>query len=186
MGANKQLLPLLGRPAILHCLEALWQAGFIRPVVVLSPEGTEIAGVLADRSVTIAWNEDPVCEMADSVRTGLKSTPSTCSALLIYPADYPLVSSSTIADLGQRYESEPEKIIIPTYQGSRGHPVLFPRFMLEELDSGLTLRDVIHNHPADLLHCPVEDEAILLDMDTPADYDLMCFKAAAGIGRNPD
>lgn len=186
MGANKQLLPLLGRPAILHCLESLWQAGFSRPVVVLSPEGTEIAEVLADRSVTIAWNEDPVCEMADSVRTGLKSTPSTCSALLIYPADYPLVSSSTIADLAQRYESEPERIIIPVYKGSRGHPVLFPRFMLEELDSGLTLRDVIHNHPADVVHCPVEDEAILLDMDTPADYDLMCFKAAAGTGRNPD
>ncbi len=171
MGTTKQLLPLLDRPAILHCLESFWKAGFDRPVVVLSPEGSEVARVLTGCPVTIAWNEVVECEMIDSVRTGLKSVSASWSALIICPADYPLVSPSTVAGLAERHEAEPGSIVIPVYNGRRGHPVLFPRPLLEALGPEMTLRDIVHNHPDKVIHYPVENRGIIFDMDTPADYD---------------
>lgn len=183
MGTTKQLLPFLDKPAIFHCLEPFWKAGFSRPVVVLSPEGAEISRVLGDFPVTIAWNDESDCEMADSVRTGLKAASASCSAFIICPADYLLVSSSTVAGLTEGHEADPGSIIIPVFKGKRGHPVLFPRFMLEELDSGLTLRDIISNHSDKVFHYPVEDEGILFDMDTPSDYEALCRKASFRKGR---
>lgn len=177
MGTSKQLLPLQGKPVILHCLDAFRRAGFGSPVVVLSPDGEEIAGILAGSSSTIAWNEELDCEMADSVRNGFASSSPSCSGFIICPADYPLLNPATISGLAELHAAVPGKIVIPVCRGRRGHPALFPRGLLEELHPQHTLRDLVRCHPEQVMTFPVDDEGILYDMDTPADYDFLCRKA---------
>lgn len=170
MGCSKPLLPLGGKPAIRWCLETLREAGLSGLVVVLSPTGAEIAAALADLPVVLAWNPEPESDMAGSVRTGIAQAGPEATALLICPADYPLIAPLTIRSLLKEQENHPEQIIIPTYQGQKGHPVLFPRPVLAELDQLPTLRDLVRRDPQRCRLLAVDDEAVLLDMDTPADY----------------
>jgi CTP:molybdopterin cytidylyltransferase MocA len=65
---------------------------------------------------------------------------------------------------------KPDAIIIPAYRGRKGHPTLFPRSVLEDLGKVATLRDVIGRHHAKIFLLEVEDEGVVLDMDTPEDY----------------
>jgi CTP:molybdopterin cytidylyltransferase MocA len=64
----------------------------------------------------------------------------------------------------------PGAIVIPAYRGRKGHPTLLPRFVLEDLVKVATLRDVIGQHSAKITLLDVDDEGVILDMDTPEDY----------------
>jgi molybdenum cofactor cytidylyltransferase len=168
--SNKFLLPLGCKPAIRWCIDNLRAAGLTELVVVLGSSGAPIAELIADLPVTLAWNNAQESEMADSLRIGLeKITPET-TAVLIFPADYPLVSPATISRLLESHWKYPDKIIIPALHGRKGQPVIFPRPFLAELAHLPTLRDGLHQDPQRLKLVAVDDEAILLDMDTPEEY----------------
>jgi len=66
--------------------------------------------------------------------------------------------------------ASPGRIIIPVYQGRKGHPTLFPYHVIMELRKCETLRDLIHSHGERILYLGVTDEGTVLDMDTPEDY----------------
>jgi molybdenum cofactor cytidylyltransferase len=167
---NKPLLRLGPKPVIRWSLDTLLAAGLEEVVVVLGPTGVPIAEEIADLPVTLAWNAAPDSDMAASIQVGLAKVSRQTETLLIFPADYPLVAPATIARLLTASEQQPEKIIIPTHLGRKGHPVLFPRPILAELANLPTLRDLVRHDPRRLSLLAVEDEAILLDMDTPEEY----------------
>jgi len=60
-------------------------------------------------------------------------------------------------------------IAIPTYQGRRGHPVLFAmkyKEKLLELKGDIGGRQIISDHPDDVLEVAVNCEGIYIDIDT--------------------
>ena len=64
-------------------------------------------------------------------------------------------------------------ILVPSYGGERGHPVLFRRSVFPELfEDGLAegARTVVHRHLLDLLEVGVPDPGVLTDIDTPDEY----------------
>jgi len=63
-------------------------------------------------------------------------------------------------------------VVIPTFEGRRGHPVRFPAMLAEDLlalqgDRGA--REVIDRHAANCLPLETGDRGVLADIDTPAD-----------------
>jgi putative nucleotidyltransferase with HDIG domain len=73
-------------------------------------------------------------------------------------------------------EDNPAKVLYPTFGGRRGHPTLIrtclvPSIMQWSGDGGL--KACLQHHDADSLEIPVVDEAILMDLDTPEDYERM-------------
>lgn len=174
MGACKPLLLLANKPVIRHSLATLLDAAINPIVVVLGPGGEPIRQAIAPMPATIAWNRALAGDMAGSVRAGLAALRPDCTGVLIHLADYPLVSRATVHTLCTAHQQSPTAIIIPTYQGRQGHPTLFPRQMLAELDGAATLRDIVKKDPSRVIRLPVDDDGILLDMDTPADYELLC------------
>jgi molybdenum cofactor cytidylyltransferase len=76
----------------------------------------------------------------------------------------------TFRTLIQTHHQAPDRIIIPCHEGRRGHPALFSRAILNEVLSGGTLRDIIGKDERRVLQVDVDDEGILLDMDTDEDY----------------
>jgi CTP:molybdopterin cytidylyltransferase MocA len=70
----------------------------------------------------------------------------------------------------------PGRIIIPTYQDRRGHPTLFPRALLAEIQQGTNLREIIGRHPHKVMLLPVADEGVVLEMDTPEEYREICLR----------
>lgn len=177
MGTAKQLLAVRGKPAIRLCVEALQAGGLHHPVVVLGSRREECEAALAGLSVTFAVNDDPKSEMAESVRIGLRAAASSATGILICLCDHPLVAPSTYKEVSTAHLHCAEKIIIPVHKGRRGHPTLFPRSLLEGIYAGLTMRDIIQRNDDRVTHVALDDEGILLDMDTVHDYTRLCALA---------
>ena len=92
------------------------------------------------------------------------------------PVDVPLVRAATISYLKETYFRHPGKILVPAFDERRGHPPLISaRFAGEIMSySGAGgLNSLFGLHTADILILPVPDGNILLDMDTPGDYEDM-------------
>jgi CTP:molybdopterin cytidylyltransferase MocA len=173
MGRSKQLLPLGSKPVILHCLDSVLDAGIGDIVLVLGAGNAEIAGVVSGRPVRTAVNGDPGSDMAASVRLGLRAIDPASTAVLICLSDHPLVSAGTIASIVSAHRVSSDSIIIPSYHGRRGHPTLFPRPVIESIFRGATLRQVIASHAGKVRLAEVDDEGVILDLDTPEDYERM-------------
>jgi molybdenum cofactor cytidylyltransferase len=170
MGSSKQLLELADKPVIRWCLDALLDAGLKNIIVVLGPTGQAIIDPIKDYPLEIVWNTDPESDMAGSVKAGLKALGNKISAILVFPVDHPLVAAETIKTMINTNAKLPDKIIIPTYNDRKGHPVIFPRTLIEEIFTLPTLRDIIHKEPQRVHLAAVHDDGIILNMNTPPDH----------------
>jgi len=87
--------------------------------------------------------------------------------------DHPLVTAETIKALLASFRAAPLPILIASYQGRRGHPVLFSSQVYGEilaapLDQGAKV--VVRKDPARVREVQLDDPGILADIDTPEDY----------------
>lgn len=171
MGRPKQLLPLGDRLVVNHCVDNIVAAGIKEIVVVVGPNAKETIETLSGLPVRIAVNNAKDSDMAGSVRVGLQALDQSCSGVLVCLADHPLASGDVMKALARAHVTSPDKIIIPAYNGRRGHPSLFPRPILQEIFSGITLRDIVRKDERRVQVIDVSDEGVVLDMDTPEDYE---------------
>lgn len=155
--------------------------GILDIAVVVSRGGDAIVDAVSGYPVKIAKNTDPESDMAESVRVGLGSIADSSTGVIVALTDHPLVTPETYSLLMKRHINEPESIVIPVYEGRKGHPTLFPRGMLKELTRPLTLRDLIGRHSEKVNLTPVFDIGVSLDMDTMEDYEKV--KAVHSMGR---
>lgn len=170
MGTCKQLLSLGGGTVIGRCLETLVSSGIGEIVVVVSRDGQAVEQAARRFPVEVVVNDDPEGDMASSVRAGRDALTDEAGGVIVALCDSPLVAPRTISRLVAEQRQSPGCIIIPCHQGLRGHPLLFPRPILDELAGDLTLRDLVRRDPGRILCLAVEDPGVLIDMDTPEDY----------------
>jgi putative nucleotidyltransferase with HDIG domain len=94
-------------------------------------------------------------------------------ACLLIPADMPLVRCSTVTRLCEAFYRSSAPVVYPVFQQRRGHPVvissrLFPAILSGDGTGGLRALLAEYDHEAH--QESVLDEGILIDLDTPADY----------------
>ncbi len=170
MGTQKQLLLLGDRPIIRRCADTILASGVQDLVVVVNGKDERTVEALAGLPVKIVRNDADDSQMADSVRIGVRSLDDRFSGILICLSDHPLVAPETFRTVIQAHHRGPDRIIIPCHGGRRGHPALFSRTILNEVLFGGTLRDIIGKDESRVHPIEVDDEGVLLDMDTDADY----------------
>lgn len=136
----------------------------------MGPKSEEIGEALLGLPVTIAINSQLEGEMAGSVRTGLLAVRKSSSGILICLSDHPLASAQTLKLLITAHRDDPDRIFVPLYGGKGGHPSLFPKKLIEEIFTGINLRDILRRNPNRVEYVAVADEGIILDMDTAEDY----------------
>ncbi len=103
--------------------------------------------------------------MGDSIACGVAAT-AQAQGWLVLPADLPLVQARTLLQVAQALSTH--TVVVPSWQGERGHPVGFAAACRADLlalsgDSGA--RAVVQRHGAHLL--PVNDAGCVMDVDTP-------------------
>lgn len=170
MGSCKQLLPLGGSTVIGCCLDTLVMAGIAEIVVVVSPEGQEVAEAVQRYPARIVVNPHADADMASSVMIGRDAVSPESSGVIVALCDYPLVLPSTIEKMVRQHSVSLGRIIQPNHDCQRGHPLLFPRAVLDELAERITLRELVRQYFEEICHLEVDDAGILYDMDTPEDY----------------
>lgn len=177
MGAYKPLLPL-GDSTIIRTLIARYRAAGVEQVVMVTGHNRDLLEehvsdlhVLCRANVRYAESD-----MLQSVKTGVRAyleegeAPSDDDRVLITPCDIPLVGPSTIKAL---LESSND-ICIPTSNGRRGHPICLSRRIVEQVlsyEGPDGLKGALDSTGLDAALVAVNDPGILVDADTPKDYE---------------
>jgi len=145
-------------------------------VVVTRTELVDRLQLPDDSRVHLAINDDTDSEMIDSIRLGLARLEELGAAshdgVLEVPADMPTLTAETCQTCMDVYRTHPQRIVIATYQGRRGHPIIFPfslRSTIDELDGGL--RMLPQRLPERVIPVAVDDAGTRRDIDTARDYD---------------
>jgi CTP:molybdopterin cytidylyltransferase MocA len=173
MGAFKPLLPFGDKTVIEASIDNLKAGGVEEVVVVLGHRAEELRQRLATRPVRFAYNTDAESEMGVSIARGVEQIPPNATAVLIALADQPAIPSNIINVLIEERDRTGAPLIIPTYEGRGGHPVLIDlsfRDALATLNSQRGLRGLFETHKASILRLPVASPYIVRDMDTWDDY----------------
>ncbi|MBL7188663.1 MAG: molybdenum cofactor cytidylyltransferase [Phycisphaerae bacterium] len=173
MGAQKLLLPFGGKTVVAHIVDQIIGSAVDKVHVVVGHEGRRVSWELSDRPVSVVTNPDYKSGMLSSVRCGLTALSPECRAVLVALGDQPSVTSELIDRMVQSFAATQKQILVPLYDGRRGHPVLFSANYRDEIltqydDMGL--RGLLRAHPEEVFELSVSSSAVLSDMDCPEDY----------------
>lgn len=176
MGEAKQLLRLGENTLLGQVLENVRSSGVKDIVLVLGHEAEKIRERISIENLSVVINESYQQGMGTSLRAGLAALPAGVDAALIVLADQPFIRPKTLALLMDQYRRSSAQIVIPTYKGFRGNPVLLDRSVFSEvmaLTGDIGCRAIFGNHLEGIVKQPVEDIGILLDLDSKEDLEIM-------------
>jgi molybdenum cofactor cytidylyltransferase len=174
LGRPKPLLPTgNGTPFLAAILETMTGTAVDEVRVVVGYEAEQVIDVGGLVRHVIVHNREFERGMLSSVQAGIRALPSGTTAFLVWPVDQPLVRADTVDRIIEAWKSQHAPVVVPTYQGKRGHPTLFSAKLSAELlrapeDQGA--RAVVHAHEKNLVEVEVDDPGILTDIDTPQAY----------------
>ncbi|MBN1826503.1 MAG: nucleotidyltransferase family protein [Candidatus Eisenbacteria bacterium] len=175
MGRMKALLPLSGSTVLGLAIRACRDGGFGPIHVVVGHRAAEVAPA-AGAGVKIVENSRYDEGQLTSLQAGIRSLPANVAGALVSPVDHPLVTGRETALLAAAFRGERERrrIFVPFFAGREGRPylvdrALFPLFL--ELPAGAPGRRVVWDHPDWVRPVDVESDAVLIDIDTPGDYE---------------
>lgn len=173
MGTPKQLLRLSGKTILQHTLENVRASNVAEIVLVLGHEAESVEKETSTDGIKLVRNPEYQQGMGTSLRTGLAALNADAKAALIVLADQPFVGPETLNQLVACHQKLNPQIVIPTYNGFRGNPVLLDRSVFAELQ-GLSgdvgCRAIFGNHTENIHKLAVNDIGILLDIDSQEEY----------------
>lgn len=107
--------------------------------------------------------------MGHTLACGARAIPANWDACFVFLADMPFIRPATLRTLSR--EAGPERVVLPVWQGQRGHPIGFGRHYFARLcecsgDSGA--RHLLSG-AVPLTPVEVDDPGVVQDIDTPAD-----------------
>ncbi len=173
MGYPKQLM-LLGKGTVLEqTFDILLSSRVSEIIPVVGYRAEEVIKAIANRPVKIAINPIYHQGMSTSIVTGLNLVDDRTQAVMFVLADQPFIGGKIINRLIEEFASHDKGIALPVYQGRRGHPVIFSVKYIRELLSlkgDIGGRQIIKEHPDDILEVAVDSPSIIMDIDTASDY----------------
>jgi len=180
MKSFKPLLPLGPASVMEIAVRSFQEAGFKDIRVVLGHKSGELIPVCDVLRVQCIYNENFVEGMFSSVKAGVRSLGPEVEGFFLLPVDNPLIHEDTLHRLYEAFNMEHKGIVYPVYRGKRGHPPLISRCYVDSILSWTGeggLRALLEHYQGDALEVSMEDQGVLLDMDTPEDYRriLKCY-----------
>jgi molybdenum cofactor cytidylyltransferase len=139
--------------------------------VVTGHDYAAVEKVLPKKGFSLTHNPDYASGLSSSLCRGLAALPESIAGVLVCLGDMPRVSPAVIDRLIAAFNpTEGRAICVPTWQGKRGNPVLFARRFFAEMqdiagDTGA--RALIGEHSEVVCEVAMDDDAVLLDIDTP-------------------
>ena len=170
MGRPKALLPIQGHTFLENILDAISRTPIEDTIVVLGHHRGQI-----ERSVSlpsVVFNPDYERGMITSFQAGIRKLSWDTTGAFLFLVDHPLVESTTIESMIMNLA--PNRIVLPTFERRRGHPVLFSSEVLEEIlalgpSEGANI--VVRKNPDRIIEVPVNAPGILVDIDTPEQFE---------------
>ena len=171
MEQPKPLLLWRGEPFIRHIARTALGAGLSPVVIVTGAAAPQVRAAVADLPVLLIHNPDWEAGQSTSVRCGLRALPDAIGSAVFLLADQPQIPIELIQALKDQHAQALSPIVAPLIDERRGNPVLFDRETFADLQSltgDVGGRAVFAKYPSATVPWP--DANLLLDVDTPEDY----------------
>jgi molybdenum cofactor cytidylyltransferase len=174
MGAPKAALTYRGRTFLEAIVQTLREGGLERIVVVLGHQAEDIQRQIKIEPAQVVINPDYRSGQTSSLQAGLRALMADdLEAVLLCLVDHPAVCAETVRKIVATFRQCSAPVVIPTYRGRRGHPVLIGRQVFDELlrlasDAGAD--SVVRRYRSATQFVEVEDEGVIIDVDDPESY----------------
>ncbi|NNE48433.1 MAG: nucleotidyltransferase family protein [Rhodothermales bacterium] len=178
-GASNKLFFPIGTSTVLETVVSKALSSGAETIVVTGHESERVATLLSPYDVRVVQNNRFETGMASSIVCGVRHAIESDS-YLIWPGDMPLIRPETVQVVRDR--ATDGKVVVPSFEGRRGHPVLFAnafRNDLLSLTGDVGARAILHDRAQVVDEIPVSDAGILFDVDTPEAYDELLRRLSA-------
>ena len=183
MGRDKALLPWHGKTFLQAHIEVLYPHTEL-VIVVAGKNHAALAPVVYATGAFLIENPSPDLGQFSSLQVGLHEVLNRGrDAAIIGLVDRPPCKSQTVAFLRERFLAvypEGKWAVVPEFGGKHGHPIVAGREMIEAfLKAPVTsnARDVEHVAQKQIEYVPVPDPAVVMNVDTPEDYERLQVQA---------
>ncbi|MCI0616462.1 nucleotidyltransferase family protein, partial [bacterium] len=126
------------------------------------------------KSITIVFNAQHPLGQFSSLQAGLRELPKQTEFVIVWPVDLPLVRKETVASLLAATQTQKNPITVPLYHGRKGHPVVYSAETITKIlsmEPTHTGKELFEHFEGRITFTDVEDPAVLIDVDTPEDYE---------------
>ena len=134
LGQPKQLLPFGGTTLLGHVVaEALAASALDEVIVVIGGAADEVRRRVDLGGATVVENPQFGEGCSASYRTGLGAVDPRAEAVVILHGDQPGVDRAVIDTVVEEWRRTRDRILLASYQGHEGHPLIFARELFDQL-----------------------------------------------------
>lgn len=170
MGSPKALLPYQGRPFLQHLLEITQHPKIGARRIVLGADAEEIARSVRLDPAEVVVNAEWEKGQLSSIQAAVRSLPPDTDGMLLCLVDHPLVSADLVSQLIEKFYASRAPIVVPAYEGRRGHPVIFSAALYDELLAApleVGARAVVRAHTGEIASVPTSEQGVILNLNDP-------------------
>ena len=172
-GINKLMLAVEGEPLLRHTVKTLLASRLGEVVVVLGHQAEEARILLHELEVRTVVNSHYREGQMSSVHCGLETLTRPCDGVMICLVDQPLLTAQDIDVLIDAFGRRGASILVPTYEGRRGNPIVLAYAHRAEILGGgrnLGCKRLIESNPQLVSTVEMDVDHVVFDLDTPEDY----------------
>jgi molybdenum cofactor cytidylyltransferase len=170
MGCNKLLLNLGEKTVIRHVMDQIKQIGYAEQIVV--SQYNEILSLGQKLGFITASNPLAQEGKSASIRVAMQNLPDM-AGYCFFTGDQILLSNQLLKELLATFYKDPNRIVMPSFGGEWGSPVIFPGFLRDELmqlSGEQGGRQIIEAHKNLIVIVEAESQWEGLDFDTPEEW----------------
>ena len=181
-GENKLTKKINGIPLINHTIKNILGSAVKEIIIVVGYEEDILKSLIGkNKKIKIIYNKNYKSGIASSIKIGLKNISTKTEAFFISLGDMPNINQNIYNKLikerdkyNKKLKTEYKKeIIIPTYQGKNGNPILFSKHMqkkIMKIEGDVGAKSLVELDMNKILKVPFKNDAIILDFDKPEDF----------------
>lgn len=171
IGQNKLLLKINNQEIIRIVIRELKKSNIKKIILVAREDSVIKIGI--EENVTIVKNNNANLGQSESIKLGLKEA-NLEEDFMFFCADQPFLDKDSINKLIEECEKYKEYIIIPSFKGKSGNPVIFPKSLKKELESlngDIGGKQIIQKNKEIVKYIEIYNELFLKDIDTIDEYE---------------
>ena len=172
-GENKLTKKIQGIPLIKHSVKNILASSIDELIVVLGYQKETIEKLInKNEKIKFVFNKDFESGIASSIKTGLNNLSEKTEAFFICLGDMPMVNPNIYNQLIKSINKR--EIIVPTYKGQQGNPVLFAKSMKEKIiniSGDVGAKKILELNKDKILNLEINDQCVTKDFNTQDSFD---------------
>lgn len=174
--ANKLLLPLGRTLLVRRVVATIASLPFAEIVVATGHDADRVEAALAGLPVRLVHNpryEEGQMTTVHAALSALSAASAQSVGVMVCLGDQPTLTSADLEVVARAFLADPSRVLVPTFGGVRGNPIVLPRASLAEIEArgaNFGCRQFVAKN-ADLVRTfEMPDDHVLVDVDRPEDY----------------